>query len=175
MKEIWRDIKGFEGLYKVSNKGRVKSLKRKAITPNGKSVGKDKILLEHDNGHGYISVKFYTGERFYIHRLVAEAFIKNPNQEKYVNHIDYNPKNNYAENLEWCSQKENIHHSIEHMRNPKNRCKPTNTGEKYIYKKKNGLFRVCIDCGSVYFDKQFHSFEEALAVKNELICSLCKV
>lgn len=98
-KEIWRDCKGYEGIYQVSNFGRVWS------------VQKQKYLAQYD-GSGYLKVDLYAknGKRKkeYVHRLVALNFIGEPPADKtHVNHKDENKHNNYVENLEWCDQKYN--------------------------------------------------------------------
>lgn len=94
-KEVWKDIIDYEGLYQVSNLGRVKSLFRYK-----------RILKPQKDIHGYLKVGLYKNGKcklFNIHKLVANAFIENPNNYKYVNHKDENKTNNRVENLEFCS------------------------------------------------------------------------
>lgn len=128
MIEIWKPIKGFEGFYEVSNIGRVKSVDR-FIDNNGtpqKIFGK--IKTPQDNGHGYLWVQLYRnnkGTYKYVHRLVAEAFIPNPDNKPQVNHLDYNKQNNCVNNLEWVTAKENNEYS---MPNRKDKTGPKGTG-----------------------------------------------
>lgn len=105
MKEIFKDIPEYEGLYQVSNLGRVIGLKRETI-------------LKFDiSSHAHTSYARVTlckdGEttRYLVHRLVATAFIENPTGKPHVNHIDNNGLNNFCENLEWCTASENMQHS----------------------------------------------------------------
>ena len=103
MKEEWRDIKGYEGLYQVSNLGRVKSL-------NYKNTGKEEILSNIPRKDGYSIAglsKNSKSKPFYVHRLVALHFIPNPNNLPQVNHKDENKENNKVSNLEWCTQSYN--------------------------------------------------------------------
>lgn len=111
--EVWKPVLGFENLYEVSNLGRVKSLDR--ITESGQ-FRKGKIREGYCYVNNYKVVKLYLNSKTinkYIHRLLAEAFIPNPNPELYdtVNHIDGDRGNNSLDNLEWCTQKQNIQHA----------------------------------------------------------------
>ena len=102
MTEIWKNIEGYEGKYQVSNLGRVKSM-----------IGQEKVLhpKKHRNGHLQIGLhKDKKRKTMYIHRLVAQAFIPNPDNLPCVNHKDENPNNNNVDNLEWCTQKYNCNY-----------------------------------------------------------------
>ena len=113
--EEWRDITGYEGLYQVSNLGRVRSLDRYVNSGyNTKRFSKGKILsfLLQKNGYAKVMLsKENTVKNADLHRLVAETFIANPNNKTTVNHKDGNKENNKIDNLEWATQKENNNHA----------------------------------------------------------------
>lgn len=116
MEEVWKDIEGFEGVFQVSNLGRVKSLPR--VRSNGKGLFTTKLRIlspaTHKLGYKFVYVqKGLVKKRFYVHRLVAEAFVEKEDGKAHVNHKDGNPANNRADNLEWCDQSENIRHCID--------------------------------------------------------------
>jgi hypothetical protein len=107
--EIWKDIKGYEGIYQISNLGRIKSLSRKLKNRYSFYFSKEKILNSNIGYGGYRFQKL--GDKmFSVHRLVAEYFIEKPKDKNIVNHKDFNILNNNVSNLEWVSQRENSHH-----------------------------------------------------------------
>lgn len=111
--EIWKPVIGYEGIYEISNIGRVKSLQRqKYKNPTHIIPGKIRPLQLHSNGYYSIMLcKNGITKRVHIHRLVASAFIPNPAGHSTVNHINYDRKDSRVENLEWCSQQQNILHA----------------------------------------------------------------
>ena len=123
--EIWKDVKGYEGFYQVSNLGRVKSLERDIYFPNGTIIRhmEEKILVPalNNNGYSYVNLcKNGKTKKEYVHRLVAMAFIENPENKPMVNHKDEVKTNNVVDNLEWCSAQENINYGTRTARAAQN-------------------------------------------------------
>ena len=144
MEEIWKDIEGYEGFYKISSFGNVLSL-------NYANHGYPKKLVPKVNNHGRLWVELVKcGKKkpFLIHRLVGMAFIPNPDNLPQINHKDENPKNNCVENLEWCDQRYNNLYSM--LRHPERkphliRKAPYPTGELWhqIHKNHTGGRKSC--------------------------------
>ena len=118
--EVWKDICGYEGLYQVSNLGRVRSL-------HYRNTDEVRELFLKPHNRGYLQVELHkNGDRkmFTVHRLVAIAFVEGFSEDREVNHIDENKHNNRADNLEWMSTSENVRYSISHRKKVKTRQYP---------------------------------------------------
>lgn len=179
MAEQWKDVKGYEGLYQVSDQGRVKSLgqvteyiSRWGTVAHRHSRGN--IMCPTDNRHGYMSVilsKDKKTKRHFVHRLVAEAFIGEIDSLE-INHKDYNPRNNAVSNLEIVTHQENVNHSLDNMRKPKTRHRKSRTGEKYIYEYRKSpqsklKYRVIIYQFGI--QKVFSTLESAINFREQVI------
>lgn len=142
MKEIWKDIKDYEGLYQVSNFGRVKSLRRYVARGTNKYWVNEKILKpRYTKGHYYTSLhKNKKSKNYYIHRLVAEAFIPNPDNLPCINHKDENTANNNVNNLEWCTHKYNANYGTRNKR----------LSDMFTNDPKRSKPIQCIETGTIY-------------------------
>ena len=148
MREIWKDIADYEGLYQVSNFGKVRAL-------NYKRTHQIKLKLPQNNGKGYLAVQLCKNNRrkwFLIHRLVAQAFLKNPLGKDTINHKDGDRANNKVSNLEWATYAENNLHSYRQNGKKPAKAKPVycvETGEvyesSYDAARKTGLCQTSIN------------------------------
>lgn len=115
MNEEWRAVKGFEGLYEVSNTGRVRSIRS------------NKVICQGATKNGYLKCNLSKGGIVvsqYIHKLVADAFLPNPNGYPCMNHKDENKCNNHVDNLEWCTHRYNNNYGTRNKRIADKLCKP---------------------------------------------------
>ena len=158
--EVWRDVVGYEGLYKVSNKGNVRSVARKDSI--GRKCG-GRTLRPVTTKDGYLRIDLHkNGVRNskYIHRLVAEAFIPNAESLPQVNHLDEVKVNNNVSNLEWCTSKYNSNHGTRNERrvqalSKKVRAVNVETGEVITFSstkeaRKKGYYNASKACRGVY-------------------------
>ena len=150
--EEWRDVSGFEGLYQVSNLGRVMSL-------NYRKTGKPQIMSLSYDKDGYQTVCLSNkGKKKYakIHRLVGEAFIPNPSGLPLINHKDENRENNCVDNLEWCDVKYNNNYGTRNEKVIQSLSKPV----------------ICVETGVVYMSATVAGKE--LGIDNSAIGKCCK-
>ena len=128
--EIWKPVVGYEGVYEVSNKGRIKSLERIVNTKNRKIHKRESIrnLKKHD-GYYYVTLsKNSKHETLAVHRIVAMAFLDKPNGKNHIDHINTNRLDNRVENLKWCTR-------LENARNPITRQRIISLHKNEIYRK----------------------------------------
>jgi len=133
--EIWKDVPGFEGIFEVSNMGRVKSYPR-----NGTDGG---MLIGYTNKLGYRRVLLRSNnirKYIFVHRLVASVFIPNPMNLPIINHKDENPSNNWDDNLEWCTVKYNTNYGGCLKKRSK-----TRTGYKHTSVAREKMSKTCIE------------------------------
>lgn len=115
IEEIWKDIEDFEGLYQISNLGRVKALAKIVNYIDGRNRHYDEKILKPRMNKGYGGVHLHSPEKsteMSVHRLVCIAFIPNPENKPCINHLDSDRNNNVVTNLEWATYKENTQHAI---------------------------------------------------------------
>ncbi|MDE1374996.1 NUMOD4 domain-containing protein [Bacillus sp. FSL K6-3846] len=139
--ELWRDVKGFEGIYEVSNTGKIRSREGKVTYSvlHGKRIWNSRELRQKTDKDGYKRVTLYKNKKPYtllVHRLVAFAFCEKTEGKDLINHIDGNPSNNHADNLEWCNYRENLIHAFLNRMNTSPKMislKNRKTGEKKTF------------------------------------------
>ena len=158
--EIWKDVVGYENLYKVSNLGNVMSFWGK--TP--------KLLKLKKDNSGYLRIELHICKRtrkcFLVHRLVAQAFLPNPNNYPVINHKDENPLNNNVNNLEWCTQKYNCNYGTVRERLSRSLTNRKDLSKPVLQFDKNGNFV-----------KEYLSMSDAekkTGIKHNNICRVCQ-
>lgn len=163
--EEWKDIKGFDGVYQVSNMGRVRTYRAKDGWVGYKLTEEPRImsLVSHGNGYVYITLVIDgKKQNKYVHRLVAEAFIGDIPKGYVINHIDHNKNNNAVSNLEIITQKQNVDYSKELMKHPK-----TMSENKCICIRKRGKpYEVTVN--KKYLGR-YNTIEEARSVRDAYI------
>lgn len=186
--EIWVDVKGYEGLYKVSNKGRIKSLARGYKNQYGEFGAKKEFIKtqklncfnkENKQERGYYVVNLARDDRgkwIRVHRLVAEAFIPNPEDKKEVNHKDGNKLNNNVSNLEWVTHQENCFHAwrtgLRADCEEERRSKIKEKNKKLKTITKDMVLDIFKNC--VFGDKKYnaHHFVEKYNISLQTVCNI---
>ena len=158
MEKMWKEIPGTDGKYLISTDGEVMAISRRVKFGNVYRWTKTKLLTPRDNGKGYLELEFL-GKHRYIHRLVAEAFIPNPQNLPQVNHKDENKSNNCVENLEWCDRVYNTNYGTGIERSKEKRL-----GDRFVV--------INLDTGEVYQTPKDASRETG--IHNDSISRVCK-
>ena len=171
MIEIWKDIKGYENLYQISNMGRVKSLERIIIRCDNKTQTiKEKILKTRIGNNGYYTIilsKKGEIKKIDIHRLIAIAFIPNPDNKPCIDHINGDRTDNRIENLRWVTQKENINNPISISKMKNNHHLKNTFGAEHPLSKP--ILQFTLD------GKLVRKWESAVDIKKELGFNNCHI
>jgi len=162
MEEIWKPVPGYEGLYDVSNHGRVRSHDQILNRKNGTVRWKGKVLKRQRGSKGHYGVNLHKdgkSKTHYIHRLVAEQFLDNPEQHPLVRHLDDVKENNHVSNLAWGTHADNMQDAIRNGRNFNRQLHKTHcpkghpySGDNLYLDPKKGR-RHCIECKKISYDK----------------------
>lgn len=167
IEEVWKPVKGYEGIYEVSNIGRVKSCERIVTRSNGRKINfPEKIMKPSINHKGYEVIDLRkNGKREcgFVHRLVGKAFIENPNNKKQINHKNGVKRDNNVDNLEWVTNKENVIHAYKNN---------LNNNRNAIESRKRKVDQFTLENELI---KTYNSIEEATKVtKINNISAVCR-
>lgn len=155
--EEWRPVVGWEELYMVSNLGRIVSLNKTVPSIHGQRPIRCKLLSPYVHKNGYCRVILCRNAKSHkydmVHRLVAEAFIPNPDSKPMIDHIDRNRQNNKVENLRWCTLSENMHNplTVEH-------CRKLNLGRK-----RQEQYKPVVAIKNGVVEKRYDSIKSAIS------------
>lgn len=167
MNEIWKNIDGYEGLYQVSNLGRIKSIPH-VISSRGSFVSKEKICSLSKDRYGYV-MKYLSknGKKKYhsVHRLVAMAFLPNPGKLPFINHKNEVKSDNRVENLEWCNAKYNVNYGTCIKRRAKKQM--NNHGAKPIV-------QMDLDLNEIRKFPSISEVRRVLGLNIRNVCNCCK-
>lgn len=166
MEEVWKDIEGYEGLYQVSNLGRVKSLPKR----DGFRFLSERIMVGGMSNHYRCVILSNRGNQkgFTIHRLVAKAFLPNPDNLPQINHKDENKLNNRVDNLEWCSAKYNMNYGT----CIKRRAKTQRETGCQINNKASSVPVICLENNIIY--PSIREAERKLHLDGSCISKVCR-
>ena len=148
--EVWKPVKGYEGLYEVSDCGNVRSLDRTVSTTRGTRRIQGRLLSPKQNTTGYLQVALFkngTRKEWLVSRLVAEAFCEKPEGCDVVNHLDNDISHNLATNLEWTTQRGNIMHSF---RQKRRYVRPVERSDGKLYEQLNRVAEDGFDASCVW-------------------------
>lgn len=172
MKEIWKSIRGYTGLYEVSSFGRIRSLDRVRKDVLGRTTyhkGRVLKLGRDKDGYSIVTLRYATKhsvKQMRVNRLVAKTFIKNPKKLPLVNHLDLGKRNNRTENLEWCTNLRNVRHAMQDGRwlamNNSNKAKKL-TPEKV------SQIRIAHACGETQ-----QSLADRFGVVNQMVSNIVR-
>jgi hypothetical protein len=167
--EIWRDVVGYEGLYQVSNLGNIKANKRLVVSPRGYRTARERLLAQANSGGYKLVMLCREGVRTNrsSHRIVAEAFISNPENKPDVNHKDGNKSNNRVDNLEWNTSSENNRHAF------RTGLKLPVKGEKHHHSKISDSEAIELMQINIMYGLNYQQAAKAFKVDYEVIQGTC--